>query len=97
MTSRRCANGLRAARPQYAGFDERAVRPTIAALAGAADIEVSEASGDYALFGEVDFTHPIFAPFADPRFSDFSRIHFWKHRRWTIGAEPSGSCAGEIR
>lgn len=59
---------------------------TIAALAGAADFEVSEASGDYALFGEVDFTHPIFAPFADPRFSDFSRIHFWKHRRWTIGA-----------
>jgi hypothetical protein len=59
---------------------------TIAALSGAAGIEVSEASGDYALLGEVDFTHPIFAPFADPRFSDFSRIHFWKHRRWTIAA-----------
>jgi hypothetical protein len=57
---------------------------TLSALAGAAGIEVSEASGDYALLGEVDFTHPIFAPFADPRFSDFSRIHFWKHRRWTI-------------
>ena len=57
---------------------------TIAALTGAADVEVNEASGDYALFGEVDFTHPIFAPFADPRFSDFSRIHVWKHRRWTI-------------
>jgi hypothetical protein len=57
---------------------------TIAALTGATDVEVSEASGEYALFGEVDFTHPIFAPFADPRFSDFSRIHVWKHRRWTI-------------
>jgi len=57
---------------------------TIAALTGAAEVEVTEASGDYALVGEVDFTHPIFAPFADPRFSDFSRIHFWKHRRWTI-------------
>ena len=43
-------------------------------------LEVSEAAGDYALLGGVDFTHPIFAPFADPRFSDFSRIHFWKHR-----------------
>ena len=43
-------------------------------------MEVSEAAGDYALLGGVDFTHPIFAPFADPRFSDFSRIHFWKHR-----------------
>jgi hypothetical protein len=59
---------------------------TIAALAGGAGMEVSEASGDYALIGEVDFTHPIFAPFADPRFSDFSRIHIWKHRRWTIPA-----------
>ncbi len=57
---------------------------TLAALAGTAGIEVSEGSGDYALLGEVDFTHPIFAPFADPRFSDFSRIHFWKHRRWAI-------------
>jgi len=36
------------------------------------------------LLGEIDFTHPIFAPFADPRFSDFSHIHFWKHRRWQI-------------
>ena len=60
---------------------------TLAALAGGADIETSEASGDYALLGDVDFTHPIFAPFADPRFSDFSRIHFWKHRRLTIPAD----------
>ena len=57
---------------------------TLAALAGMPQIELSEASGDYALLGEIDFTHPIFAPFADPRFSDFSRIHFWKHRRWTM-------------
>ena len=57
---------------------------TLTALAGGADIGMSEASGGYALLGEVDFTHPIFAPFVDPRFSDFSRIHFWKHRRWTV-------------
>jgi hypothetical protein len=53
---------------------------TLAALAGGADIGTSEAAGDYALLGDIDFNHPIFAPFADPRFSDFSRIHFWKHR-----------------
>jgi hypothetical protein len=57
---------------------------TLAGLAGVANIDVTEASGDYGLLGELDFTHPLFAPFADPRFSDFSRIHFWKHRRWTI-------------
>jgi len=58
--------------------------PMLAALAGVTDVEISEASGDYALLGEIDFTHPLFAPFADPRFSDFSHIHFWRHRRWTI-------------
>ena len=37
--------------------------------------------GGYAMLGEIDFRHPLFAPFADPRFSDFTKIHFWKHRR----------------
>jgi hypothetical protein len=29
----------------------------------------------------MDFGHPILAPFADPRFSDFTSLRFWKHRR----------------
>ena len=33
----------------------------------------------YALFAEIDFQHPIFNSFADPRFSDFTKIHFWNH------------------
>ena len=57
---------------------------TLAALAGTADIDVTEASGEYALLGDIDFTHPIFAPFGEPQFSDFSHIHFWKHRRWAM-------------
>jgi len=32
------------------------------------------------LLGEIDFSHPLFAPFANPRYSDFTKIHFWKHR-----------------
>jgi len=36
------------------------------------------------MLGEIDFQHPLFAPFADPRFSDFTRIHF-------------GNIAGSIR
>jgi hypothetical protein len=35
----------------------------------------------YAMLSQIDFDHPLFAPFADPRFSDFTKIHFWKHRR----------------
>jgi Mg-chelatase subunit ChlD len=37
--------------------------------------------GDYALLGQIDFEHPLFAPFSDPRFADFTKIRFWKHRR----------------
>jgi len=40
----------------------------------------------YALMGEVDFRHPLFAPFADARYSDFTKIHFWKYRRIEEGA-----------
>jgi hypothetical protein len=36
---------------------------------------------DYALLAQIDFQHPLFAAFADPRFSDFTKIHWWKHRR----------------
>ncbi|MDQ3621871.1 MAG: BatA domain-containing protein [Verrucomicrobiota bacterium] len=45
-------------------------------------LAVSEASvKNYALLGQIDFQHPLFSPFADPRYSDFTKIHFWKHRR----------------
>ena len=64
--------------------------PTLAALLSAADAQIAEAAGDFALLGQVDFKHPIFAPFDDPRLSDFSRIHFWKRRRWDM---PPGSQA----
>ena len=44
---------------------------------------------DYAMFAQIDFQHPLFAAFADPRFSDFTKIHFWKHRRVDLAAVPS--------
>ena len=42
----------------------------------------------YAMLGEISFDHPLFAPFADPRFSDFTKIHFWKYRRLNIDDFP---------
>ena len=36
---------------------------------------------EYALLAQIDFQTPLFAAFADPRFSDFTKIHFWHHRR----------------
>jgi hypothetical protein len=35
--------------------------------------------GDFTLLGEIDFTHSLFAPFANPRYNDFTKIHFWQH------------------
>ena len=61
--------------------------PMLAALTGLPEMQMTEATGNFALIGEVDFSHPLFAPFADPRFSDFTHIHFWKHRRWEIPAD----------
>ncbi|MCC7377278.1 MAG: BatA domain-containing protein [Verrucomicrobiales bacterium] len=47
-----------------------------------ATLAVEEANPkSYALLGTLNFQHPLLAPFADPRFSDFARIHFWKYRR----------------
>ena len=58
--------------------------PTLAGLLGLPEANVTEAVGDYALLAKIDFSHSIFAPFNDPLFSDFSQIHFWKHRLWEI-------------
>jgi hypothetical protein len=40
----------------------------------------------YAMLEQIDFMHPIFAPFAEPRFSDFTKIHFWKLRQVSTNA-----------
>jgi hypothetical protein len=48
------------------------------------DVEVKTAAkerdSDYLLLGDINFSHPLFTPFANPRYSDFTKIHFWKHR-----------------
>jgi hypothetical protein len=38
------------------------------------------------MLAEIDFKHPLFAPFSDPRFSDFTKIHFWRYRKF----DPAG-------
>ncbi|HEY0455937.1 MAG TPA: BatA and WFA domain-containing protein, partial [Verrucomicrobiae bacterium] len=60
----------------------KAAGPVLAELLGRATVDVAEApTSGYAMLSEIDFEHPLFAPFADPRFNDFTKIHFWKHRR----------------
>jgi len=62
---------------------------TLAKLVGVGQFPTSEARlMKYAMLGEIDFRNSIFAPFADPRFSDFTKIHFWKYRRLEVDSIP---------
>ncbi|MFG0296583.1 MAG: BatA domain-containing protein, partial [Maioricimonas sp. JB045] len=50
-------------------------------LAGTSPVPVTEADvADYVMLTEIDFGHSVLAPFGDPRYSDFTKLHFWKHR-----------------
>ena len=52
------------------------------ALCGREGISVSEATvSKYAMLGEIDYEDPVFAPFAESQFSDFTGVRFWKHRK----------------
>lgn len=51
-------------------------------------LNVSEGTTeDFSLLAKIDFAHPVFAPFADPRFNDFSKLRFWSHRQVALPAD----------
>ncbi|HET6883082.1 MAG TPA: BatA domain-containing protein [Pirellulales bacterium] len=39
---------------------------------------------EYSMLGEIDFAHPLFAAFGSPRYSDFTKIHFWRHQTFAL-------------
>lgn len=58
------------------------MQSTLETLLQVADLKINVVHpNNYAMLGEMDFQNPIFAPFADPRFSDFTKIHFWQYVR----------------
>ena len=62
---------------------------SLAPLLGIETLAVEEGKpASYAMLAEIDFQHPLFAPFADPRYSDFTKIHFWKYRKLDAAAIP---------
>jgi hypothetical protein len=59
-------------------------------LAGINEIETQEAETNrYAMLARLEFDHPLLKPFSDPRFGDFTRIHFWKYRRVDLANCPA--------
>ena len=66
-----------------------AAAATLGALIGREGVAMTEVTPtNYAMFAEIDFKHPLFAPFADPRFSDFTKIHIWKYRKLDAASIP---------
>jgi hypothetical protein len=58
------------------------MRDSLAALIGVSSIAIQETKpASYALLGQIDFQNPLFTPFADPRYSGFAGIHFWRYRK----------------
>jgi hypothetical protein len=60
---------------------------TVAAFIAGFAVEEDQTFG-YTMLSQIAFEHPLFAPFADPRFSDFTKIHFWRYRRFSADAIP---------
>jgi hypothetical protein len=55
---------------------------------GLEDVALTESSVRRdAMWGEIDFEHPLFAPFAEAQFSDFTGIRFWKHRALEVAGK----------
>ena len=62
---------------------------SLAAVLGVPAVTVGEGSVEnYAMLSQIDFQHPLYAPFADARFNDFTKLHFWKHRQLDAGSIP---------
>jgi hypothetical protein len=72
-----------------------AVIPTVLDDVELAPAKTGEAA-DYLLLGEIDFSHPLFVPFANPRYNDFTKIHFWKHRALAVKADAATTVAAKF-
>ena len=59
-------------------------------LLGLPSVTIEEVeTTDYVMLEDIDFRHPLFLPFADPKFSDFTKIRFWTHRRLAADEDPT--------
>ena len=64
---------------------------TLGDLVGGTSPKLTEAGGEYALLQKIDFDHPTLGEFSDPRWRDFTQVHFWKHREINTDDLPEDS------
>lgn len=75
----------------------RSVVPDELTKPGRVTVADADAKEDYALWESIDLRHPLFAPLADPRFADFSKIRFQKRRKLTLDDEAKKLVAVPVR
>jgi hypothetical protein len=69
---------------------------TAAALSGESGWSSIVPDRPDAMLGQLDFQHPLFTPFADPLYSDFTRIRFWKPRSIALPADSKTTVAARF-
>lgn len=75
---------LAAGRSILFSLTTQASAPVLSTLLGRAAVDVQEVKpATYAMFSDIDFRHPLFAPFAGPLYSDFTKIRFWRYFKLT--------------
>lgn len=60
--------------------DRDAAASILALTEGIALADAALPANSYLLWGEIDFSHPLLAPLAQPPYNDFTKIHFWRHQ-----------------
>lgn len=66
-----------------------AAAPALAEITGTGAVPLEDIKAvTYGMLSEIDFKHPLFVPFADPRFSDFTKIRFWHYTKFAATALP---------
>jgi hypothetical protein len=62
---------------------------TITDLCRSEAIKAGEAEvRDYSMLAQIEFEHPLLSIFSEPRYRDFTKIHFWKYRKVNIDNLP---------
>ena len=70
---------------------ETSMAQTFGDLIGSKTPPLVEFNGDYSLLQNINFDHPALSQFKDPRWRNFTQIHFWKHRQIDPKDLPNGS------
>jgi hypothetical protein len=80
---------LESGKPVLLALRSAEMAASLSGLAGVPQADSREAeTSRYTMLGRLEFNHPLLKPFADPRFGDFTRIHFWKYRRINLADCP---------